>query len=128
MILRLFSLLWSSASRSQFWLPELAFKNSRSKQWMFTFGPYFGFWLDLWLFGVASRLPKVVTAIARFSCLGHILLFGRIFCFWRWRAGFQKWSQQLSGFHIWSIFWSSGGYFAFGDSTFLGILSNLRGK
>ena len=65
----------------------------------------------------------MVTAIARFSRLGHILVFGRIFGFWRWPAGFQKWSQQLSGFHVWSIFWSSGGYLAFGGSTLLGTVA-----
>ena len=68
---------------------------------------------DLCLFGVASRLPKVITAISRFSRLGHILVFGRIFEFWSWPAGLPKCSQQLVDFHVWSIFWVSVGYFWF---------------
>ena len=43
------------------------------------FGPYFGLRQDIWFLGVASRLPKVVTAKAKSSGLEHILTFGRIF-------------------------------------------------
>ena len=102
-------------------------KNRRSKHQIFTFGAYFRFQLDLSHFGVAHKLPKVVIAIDRFSRLGSILVLGRIlFDFWRWPAGFQKWSQQLSGFHVWILFWSSGGYLAFGGSTLLGTVALVQ--
>ena len=69
MILGRFSVLQSSASRSQFWFQSSPSKSGHSKHQIFTFGAYFRFWQDLWLFGVASRLPKVVTVITRFSRL-----------------------------------------------------------
>ena len=123
-----FSLLQSSASRSQFWLPELAFqkgsqqlpdfhvwsifslsagylafggcrqasKSGHSKHNIFTSGAYFGFRQDIWVLGVASRLPKVVTANTKSLRLEHILIFGR--SFWRGVRSGKMWFSHAPSF------------------------------
>ena len=61
---------------------QQASKNGHSNDHIFTFGTCFGLRQDICFLEVASRFPKVLTAISRFLRLEHVFGFGRIFGFW----------------------------------------------
>ena len=81
------------------------------------FGAYFSLRQDIWFLEIASSLPKVLTANGKFACFEHISALGSISGFWRLLAAFQKWSQQTQNSYVWSIFWHSAGYLAFGGCS-----------